>query len=87
MMRLIWALDVIAAIVGGYVTAQIAARSPVKHALAVAALLLSPVAVLALRSAEPPLEILITCLGIAVCILLGAIGRDWQRQRSSGYAA
>ncbi len=86
MTRLIWALDVLAVIAGGYVTALMAARSPIKHALAVAALLLPPVAVLSLRSAEPPLEILITCLAFVVCIFLGAIGRDWQRQRSKGVA-
>jgi hypothetical protein len=81
MMKLIWVLDVLAAVLGGYITSLIAGHSPVRHALAVAALLLPPVAVLGFLSSEPPLQILITNLGFAVCIFLGAIGRDWQRQR------
>jgi hypothetical protein len=81
MMRLNWVLDVFAAVLGGYVAAQIADHSPIKHAMAVAALLLPPVAVLGLLSAEPLLHVLVTSLGLAVCILLGAISRDWQRRR------
>jgi hypothetical protein len=81
MMKLIWVLDVLAAVLGGYITSLIAGHSPLRHALSVAALLLPPVAVLGFLSSEPPLQILITNLGFAVCIFLGAIGRDWQRQR------
>lgn len=86
-MRLIWVLDVFAAVLGGYVAAQIAAHSPIKHAMAVAGLLLPPVAVLGLLSAEPLLHVLVTSLGLGVCILLGAIGRDWQQRRSRIYTA
>ncbi len=82
MMRLIWVLDVLAAVLGGYVAAQIADHSPIKHAMAVAALLLPPVAVLGLLSAEPLLHVLVTSFGLGVCILLGAIARDWQQRRS-----
>jgi len=86
-MRLIWVLDVLAAVLGGYVAAQIAAHSPVKHAMAVAGLLLPPVAVLGLLSAEPLFHVLVTSLGLGVCILLGAIVRDWLRWRSRTYTA
>ena len=86
-MRLIWVLDVFAAVLGGYVAAQIAAHSPIKHAMAVVGLLLPPVAVLGLLSAEPLLHVLVTSLGLGVCILLGAIGRDWQQRRSRTYTA
>ena len=87
MMRLIWVMDVLVLMTGGYITARIAAHSPVKHSIALAGLFLPPVAVLGYASAEPPLQILITALAIAICILLGAIGRDWQQLRSRGYAA
>jgi hypothetical protein len=87
MMKLIWVLEVLAAVLGGYITCLIAGHSPVKHATAVAALVLLPVAVLGFLSSEPPLQILITELGFALCIFLGAIGRDWQRQRSRGCTA
>lgn len=87
MMKLIWVLDGLTAIFGGYVTALVAHHSPVRHAMAAAGLFLLPVAVLGFFSSEPPLQILITSLGFAVCILLGAIGRDWQRQRSRSCAA
>ena len=85
--RLIWVLDSFAAVLGGYVAAQIAAHSPVKHAMAVAGLLLPPVAVLGLLSAEPLFHVLVTSLGLGVCILLGAIVRDWLRWRSRTYTA
>src|SRR5262245_35317949 len=87
MMKLIWVLDVLAAVFGGYITSLIAGHSPVKHAAAVAALFLLPVTVLGFLSSEPPLQILITSLVFAMCIFLGAIGRDWQRQRSRGCTA
>jgi hypothetical protein len=87
MMKQIWVLDVLAAVLGGYVTALIAGHSPVRHAIAVAGLFLLPVAVLGFLSSEPPLQILITSLGFAVCVCLGAIGRDWQRQHSQAHTA
>jgi hypothetical protein len=87
MMKLIWVLDVLAGMFGGYVTALIAAHSPVRHAMAVAGLFLLPITVLGFLSSEPLLQILITSLGFAMCVLLGAIGRDWQRQRSRGCPA
>jgi hypothetical protein len=87
MMRLIWVLDVLAAVLGGYVAAQIAAHSPIKHAMAVAGLLLPPVAVFGLLSAEPLLHVLITSLGLGVCTLLGAVGRDWRQLRSRTHTA
>jgi hypothetical protein len=82
MMKQIWVLDVLAGVLGGYVTALVAGHSPVRHAAVAAGLFLLPVVVLGFLSSEPPLQILTTSFGIAVCICLGAIGRDWQRQRS-----
>lgn len=87
MMKQIWVLNLLAAVFGGYATALIAGRFPVRHATAVAGLFLLPVAVLGFLSSEPPLQILITSLGFAVCICLGAIGRDWQRQHSKSCMA
>ena len=87
MMRQIWIFVVLAAVLGGYVTALIAGHSPVRHRTAVAGLLLLPIAVRGFLSSEPRLQILITGLGLAVCICLGAIVRDWQRQRSKSCAA
>jgi len=85
--RLIWVLDSFAAVLGGYVAARIAAHSPIKHAMAVAALFLPPVTVLGLLSADPLLNVLVTNLGPGVCILLGAICRDWKQRRSRTYTA
>lgn len=87
LVRLIWVLDALAGILGGYVTAQLAARSPIKHALVVVGLLVPPVAVLGLLSAEPILYALVTSLAFGVFILLGAVGRDWQQRRSRTYTA
>jgi len=87
MMKQIWVLDILAAVLGGYVTALIAGRSPVRHAAVVAGLFLVPVALLGFFASEPLLQILITSLGIAICICLGAICRDWQRQRSGSCIA
>ena len=80
--KLIGVLDVFAALLGGYIAAQIAFRSPIKHAMVVAGFLASTVTVLSALSAEPPFHFLITDLGLVMCILLGAMARDWQRQRS-----
>jgi hypothetical protein len=81
-MKQIWVLDVFAAVLGGYVTALVARHSALRHAAVAAGLFLFPVGVLGFLSSEPPLQIFTTSFGIALCICLGAIGQDWQRQRS-----
>ena len=86
-LRLIWVPPVLAAVLGGYLTAWIAPHSGVRHAMAVAGIFVLLIALLALRAAEPPIQTAMTSLALTVCILLGAIGRDWQLHRSRGYAA
>ena len=86
-MRSILVLDMLAAITGGYVTARVAGRSPLKHAFVTAALFTALTSALDYASKTPMFSIVTTSLGIIVAICLGAILWDWHRSIQHGFVA
>ena len=75
--KAVWYFDLLAALCGGYVTARLAARSPVKQALVAGGLLAALVMFTTYSSGSPWWQLPPTGFSVASAMFVGAVLNQW----------
>jgi hypothetical protein len=80
LLKVIYSFDLLAVLAGGYVTAYLAVRSPLRHALIVAGVAAALVTITTHVIERSWWQAVVPGLSVAVSVCLGALLRDWQRR-------